>query len=372
MDDFFFSLHTRINFGVGVVEQVGMECTDLGASKVLLVTDSGVEGAGLLEPVLDSLRDADIEVEVFKDVFSNPTVENVEQAAELGWSAGCEAIVAVGGGSPIDTAKGAACLVKLGGRPLDYEGWEEIPGEPLPIVAVPTTAGTGSEVSVWAVITAEDHRKTVIGSTKIAPTVALLDPEMTYTLPRHLTAYTGLDALTHAIEAYTSSRSNPMSDALAISAVERIGRSFRRTLESPRDEQARSEMLVASTMAAMAFNSADLGAVHCMSEAVGAQYGIHHGLANAIVLTTVMAYNAPAVSRKYADIAHALGAEHDDGVKAVEALTEDLELPSLADVGVEEEDLDELVRLAAENVALSTNPRPVTEEDFRELFREAM
>jgi alcohol dehydrogenase len=305
--EFNFSLATRIRFGVALVNQVGSEITALGAHKPLVVTDPGVAEAGLLEPVLGSLRTAGVASAVFQEVASNPTAENAEQAAAMARAEGCDAVVAVGGGSPMDTAKGAAVVAALGGQVSDYEGWDEVPAQPLPVVAIPTTAGTGSEVSSWAVISdVEDHRKMLIGSTRIAPVVALLDPAMTYTLPASLTAYTGIDALTHAIEAYTATLSNPISDALAIAAVARIGRAFLRVVEDPRDRDARSDMLLASTMAAAAFNSADLGAVHCMSEALGGLYDIHHGLANAILLVDVMAFNAPAVLDEYAEIARAL------------------------------------------------------------------
>jgi alcohol dehydrogenase len=224
-------------------------------------------------------------------------------------------------------------------------------------------------VSYWAVITIEaDHRKMVVGSPRIAPVVAVLDPLMTYTLPVDLTAYTGLDALTHAIEAFTSTMSNPISDALAITAVEKIGRSFLKAIESPENEGARSDMLLASTMAALAFNSADLGAVHCLSEALGGMMDVHHGLANAIFLAPVMEFNSPAVAGKYDCLARALGPR--DAVSAVRNMVEPLCLPSLRELGVREEDLPRLAKMASQNISVPSNPRQVTEEDFSRLLRQ--
>jgi alcohol dehydrogenase len=369
---FSFALGTRIRLELGGVRHVGDECLALGARSVLLVTDPGVVAAGLVEPVLTALQTAGVSASVFQQVDSNPTAENVERAAVQAQIDECTVLVAVGGGSPLDTAKGAAILAVLGGRVGDYEGWDLVPGQPLPVVAIPTTAGTGSEVSFWAVIGDADHRKMSLGSPRLAPRVALLDPELTYTLPPHLTAYTGLDALTHAIEAYTALSSNPVSDALAIAAVERIGRDLMTAVHTPRDESARSSLLVASTMAAAAFNCSDLGAVHCMSEAVGALHNIHHGLANAILLAHVMAFNEPAVLVKYSEVARALGKPGWSAVEAVRGLVDGLGVPSLANVGVHEEDLPALARLAVRHPCLPGNPRLITDEDFRSLFREAM
>jgi alcohol dehydrogenase len=369
---FSFSLGTRVRFELGAARHVGQECRALGARAVLVVTDAGVLEAGLVEPVLASLRGVGIAASVFQHVHSNPLAEDSEHAAAQARAGDCTALLAIGGGSALDAAKGAAILVALGGRLADYEGWDLLPGQPLPVVAIPTTAGTGSEVSFWAVIGGADGRKMGLGSTRLAPPVALLDPELTYSLPPSLTAYTGFDALTHAIEAYTATSSNPFSQALAIAAVERIGRNLSTAVRTPRDAAARSSLLIASTMAAAAFNCSDLGAVHCMSETVGGFYNLHHGLANAILLAPVMAFNEPAVPGKYAEIAHALGHPGGNAVQAVQEMAEALGVPSLAATGVREADVPVLAAMAAKHACVPGNPRRITEGDFELLFRESL
>lgn len=369
--DFNFSLATRIRFGLYSIQHLGNELLQLGVKKILIVSDPGVVRAGLVQYAIDSIKAAGIAYTIYQEVASNPSDENAELAGQLARQQGCEAIVAIGGGSAMDAAKGAAIIATHGGHIQDYEGWETIPRNLIPMIAIPTTAGTGSEVSYWAVITStNEHRKMLIGSPKIAPSLALLDPVLTYSLPPDLTAYTGIDALTHAIEAYTSTASNPISDALAIAAIQKIGASLLRAINNPRDEEARSNMLLASTMAAVAFNSADLGAVHCISEALGGMYDIHHGLANAIVLMAVMEYNAPVVSDKYAEIAFALGRKDGDAVNAVAQLIQPLNIPRLHEVGVRREDLPHLARLAAQNISVPSNPRPINEEGFLKLLME--
>jgi alcohol dehydrogenase len=367
--DFNFSLATRICFGLESINNLGKELKDLAMSKVLIVTDAGIVRAGIVQLAINSLNSSGISHTTFQDVASNPTTENSEQAGLVARMEQCDAIIAIGGGSAIDAAKGAAIIAICNGRISDYEGWENIPKQPLPIIAIPTTAGTGSEVSYWAVISnSAEHRKMLIGSPKIAPSFALLDPTLTYSLPPNLTAYTGIDALTHAIEAYTSTASNPISDALALSAIERIGKSLLKAVESPTDEEARSNMLIASTMAAAAFNSADLGAVHCISEALGGLYDVHHGLANAVVLLAVMEYNAPAVTEKYSNIAFALGAKDGDAVRAVSNLIQPLNIPRLRELGVRQEDLPGIASLAAQNISVPSNPREINEENFLKLL----
>lgn len=337
--------------------------------QVLIVTDPGIIHAGIVQLAIDSLNSSGISHITFQDVASNPTAENSEQAGLIARMEQCDAIVAIGGGSAIDAAKGAAIIAVCDGLISEYEGWKNIPKQPLPIIAIPTTAGTGSEVSYWAVISnSAEHRKMLIGSPKIAPCIAWLDPTLTYSLPPNLTAYTGIDALTHAIEAYTSTASNPISDALALAAIEKIGQFLLKAVESPKDEEARSNMLLASTMAAAAFNSADLGAVHCISEALGGLYDIHHGLANAVVLLAVMAYNAPAVPEKYMNIAFALGAKDGDAVHAVSNLLQPMNVPRLRELGIRQEDLPTIASLAAQNISVPSNPREIHEENFLDLL----
>jgi alcohol dehydrogenase class IV len=369
---FDFHLSTRISFGIGAARSAGKELASNGVKMALIVTDAGILGADILHPIEKSLDDAHIRYKVFSDVASNPTAENIHKGAALMASGGYEAILAIGGGSSLDTAKGIVASVALGGNILDHEGWVEIPGSPPPILAIPTTAGTGSEVSLWAVVSdVKTHRKIAIGSTKIAPILAILDPEMTYSLPKHLTAYTGLDALTHAIEAYTSKLANPLSDGLAFAAIKHIGSSLIRAYQSPRDKTARSNMLVASAMAAMAFNMADLGAAHSIAEAIGGLYNLHHGLACGASLPDVIAYNTVAAPEKFADIALALGRQDGDAYAAITHLTSSMEIPMLNQTGIRKEDVAWLAKSAAENIATPNNPRSISEDDFLQIFTRA-
>ncbi len=367
--EFQFSLTTRIRFGINCIKSLGKELREQNIQKILIITDPGIVRAGIIQIAIDSISSNGIHHILYQEVSPNPTSENAETAGQIARKEHCEAIVALGGGSAIDAAKGAAIIATSNGRISEYEGWDVIQTRPLPIIAIPTTAGTGSEVSYWAVITSPmEHRKMLIGSQKIAPRLALLDPTLTYSLPPDLTAYTGIDALTHAIEAYTSTMSNPISDIFALAAIERIGRFLLKAIESPCDEMARSNMLLASTMAAASFNSADLGAVHCISEALGGMYDIHHGLANAIALVAVMEYNAPAVPDKFQQIASALGAMDGDAVEAVTHLMKPIKIPKLREIGVRQEDLPSIARLAGQNISVPSNPRVIQEEDFLQLL----
>ncbi len=367
---FDFSLSTRISFGVGAAQAAGKELAKIGIKKTLIVTDPGILGTGIIQSIEKSLEEAHVRSQVFSNVASNPTAENIHEGAALMASGKFEAILAIGGGSPLDTAKGIAAAGVLGGNILDHEGWLEIAGNPPPIVAIPTTAGTGSEISLWAVISdVKTHRKIAIGSPKIAPRLAILDAEMTYSLPKHLTAYTGLDALTHAIEAYTSKLANPLSDGLAYAAIKHIGASLVKAYNLPKDQTARSNMLVASAMAAMAFNMADLGAVHSIAEAIGGLYNVHHGLACGSALPEVVAYNKQAAPEKFADIGRALGRPDGDAYAAISALNQTMNVPPLNKLGVKKEDVAWLAKSAIENIATPNNPRPISEEDFLAIFK---
>ncbi len=366
---FDFSLATRILFGLGEVKNVGIELSKLGANRVLIISDEGVIKAGIIQPILSSIKELSLPTSIFSDVKSNPISDNVDQAASLIKSDACNVIVAVGGGSSLDTAKAASIVATNGGKTNDYDGWVEPKTDPLPIIAIPTTAGTGSEVSNWAVISdPKSHRKSAIGGFKMAPRLAILDPELTFSLPSSLTAYTGLDALTHAIEAYTSRLANPLSDGLALSAISMIGNSLLSAYQSPRDEKARSNMLVASSMAAIAFNMADLGAVHSVGEAIGGEYNLHHGLACGSALPAVVAFNMPAAPQKYADVAHALGRQDGDAYTAVKQITKVLNIPSLKEIGIIQEDIPRLAKAAFDNIATPNNARTVSVEDFSNLL----
>lgn len=379
-----FALHlpTHIEFGMGVVQQLGSRVNQLDGSNVLFVTDHGVLRAGLLRDLQNSLEQKGIAYAVFDEVEPNPKEETVMRGVRFAKERGSDILVAVGGGSVIDTAKAMGILQTQGGKLADYAGWNKINAPSMPVIAIPTTAGTGSEVTFWTVITdGENETKFSIGSSLIAPRFALVDPVMTRTLPAPLTSSTGMDALTHAVEAYTSAKANPVTDALALDAIRLIAQNIRKATFQGNDMEARSRMMLASLMAGIAFDNADLGAVHCMSEAVGGMYNSPHGATNAYLLPFVMEYNALVCEEKMAKIADAMGvnisgksrrASARSAVQAVKELCADLRMPTLKAFGVQKDRLPELARRAAENVSVEGNPREMDEDDFLFLFRKAL
>ncbi|MBU2602367.1 MAG: iron-containing alcohol dehydrogenase [Actinobacteria bacterium] len=378
---FSFQLPTRIEFGNGVSRNVGTEAVALGGTRVLVVTDAGLRAAGLVDPVVADLEAAGLSAVIFDDVAPNPRDTSVAAGAELAAAEGADLLVAVGGGSPMDTAKGIGVIQANGGSIADYEGLDAVSKPITPLIAVPTTAGTGSEVTFWSVITDTARSfKMSVGSPLIAPRVALVDPELTLGLPAALTASTGMDALTHAIEGYTATLSEPLTDSLALTAVELIAGSLRRAYANGADVDARYDMMLASLLAGVAFGNSDIGGVHCMAEAIGGLYDTPHGVANAIYLPVVMEYNSVAVPQKFARLAAALGEDVSGlgtaqaakrAAAAVRELADDLRIPSAAEVGVDPKDFDRLAAAAAVNVSVGSNPRAAAECDFRELYRVA-
>ena len=381
MKSFSFQLPTRIEFGHGVSAAAGEEARAAGGTRALVVTDPGVEAAGLVEPVVARLADAGLSTVVFDDVAPNPRDTSVDHGAEVVRAEGCDVLVAVGGGSPMDTAKAIGVVATQGGRAQDYEGYGKVERPSMPLIAVPTTSGTGSEVTFWAVITDSARSfKMTMGSAYCAPRVALVDPDLTVGLPADITAYTGIDALTHAIEGYTATLSQPLSDSLSVTAIRLVGQSLRRACADGADRDARSGMSLASLIAGVAFGNSDTAAVHCMGEAIGGLYDTPHGLAMAVYLPVVAEYNVMAAPEKFAVVAEALG-EDVSGLSPLEAarrapvairkLAEDLGIPTAAEVGVRREDHAQLARMASVNVAVESNPRTVTERDFLCLFETA-
>lgn len=378
-----FYLGTRVVFGCGVVAEVGGLIQErFGVRSVYIVTDPGVRRAGLLKKVEDSLNTAGIHYSVFEEVLPNPTIENVEAGLTV-LPGDCGVIVAVGGGSPIDVAKAIAVVATNGGSIKDYEGMNKVKKPKLPVVAVPTTAGTGSEVTASAVITDRTRqRKMAIISQFIPPELAVVDPLLTVSIPPALTASTGMDALTHAIEAYVSRAAMPMTDALALYSIRLIGKNLRRAVFCGGDLSARENMMMASLMAGAAFANARLGLVHAMAHPLGGVFNMPHGVANAILLPYVMRFNALASPAKFKDIAEALGervdclSEREAALKAVEAvvkLASDIGIPrSLKEVNISEEQIKKLVEETMVSGNVRVNPRQVTEEDVERLYREAI
>jgi alcohol dehydrogenase len=377
LNSFSFELPTKIEYGVGAARGLVDAVKKRNAGKLLLITDKGIVSSGLLEKITGSLKAHKMNWKVFDNVEPNPKDYNVQQGAEIARRFGADCLVALGGGSPIDCAKAIAVLAFQGGAVRDYEGRDKIGADVLPLVAVPTTAGTGSEVTFSSVITDSSEKfKFSIKDPKIAPKVALVDPEMTLTMPPELTASTGMDALTHAIEAFSAKVSEPIADSAALYAIELIARYLRIAVSESHNLEARAGMLLGSLLAGIAFSHADVAAVHCVAEALGGKYDAAHGVCNAIVLPAVMAYNMEYCKERYARIAAAMGlaVENVDqgaerAVEAVKKLASDIHLPGFNSLGVKEKDLEELAVNAFRNGSNIDNPRPMKKEDYLNLFQ---
>lgn len=377
LNSFSFELPTKIEYGVGAAKSLADVIKNKNFKSPLLVTDEGVLRSGVLKRVSDTLDAHHLKWEVFDRVEPNPKDYNVEEGTETARRLGADCLVAIGGGSPIDCAKAIAVVARQGGAVRDYEGPGKIGSDVLPLIAIPTTAGTGSEVTFSSVITDSGEKfKFSIKDPKIAPRVALIDPEMTLTMPPALTAATGMDALTHAIEAFTARASEPLADAAALYAIELIGTYLKSAVADGDNLEARAGMLLGSVLAGIAFSHSDVAAVHCVAEALGGKYDAAHGVCNAVVLPAVMQYNMEYCKEQYARIAVALGLTCetiDEGarqaVAAVQQLAEDVRLPEFATLGVQEDDLEELAANSFKNGSNIDNPRPMSKEDYLNLFR---
>jgi len=370
---------TRIVHGPGAIARLGAEIGALGVTRPLLVTDKGVAAAGLVERALEHLDG----VVVFDDVYANPDIALVGRASALYRDEGCDGLVALGGGSSIDTAKSVGVEVANGGSIADYEyGHTPIATRIPPLVAVPTTSGTGSEVTLWAVITDPERKiKFNVGGTPlIGPHVALVDPELTLGLPPAVTAATGMDALSHGIECYTCDYNQPFNDAVALQAIELAGRWLRRAYEEGRDLGARTMMAHAATFGGMAYGTESAGAAHAMSQSAGGVHDCPHGALTARVLGPVCEFNAPAAPERYARIASALGVETDRmdsreaamaGVDELYRLTDDVGIPTMEELGFSEEEIPMLARIAFEDPQTIGNPRDVDAAGYEEIYRNA-
>ena len=371
---------TRIVHGPGSIARLGELAAELGMQRPLLVTDRGVEAAGLAARALEHLP----EPALFADVFPNPDLELVARAADAYREERCDGLVALGGGSSMDTAKAVGVVARHGGAIVDYEyGHEPIAERIPPLVAIPTTAGTGSEVTLWAVIT--DHERAIkfnVGGTPlIGAHVALLDPELTLGLPPAVTAATGLDALSHGVECYTCDYNQPFNDAVALQAIELVARWLRTAVQDGSNLEARTWMAHAALLGGMAYGTESAGAAHAMSQSAGGVHDCPHGALTARVLVPVMAYNAHARPERHARIAQALGVDTGGlepleaalaGVEALRALTEDVGIPTMTELGFSEDEIPLLGRIALEDPQTVGNARPIDDAaTYEELYRQA-
>lgn len=379
--NFEFVLPTRIVYGTGCIKNLPDEIRQMKHERPLIITDKGLIAAGIVKHITDILEEANIEYEIFDGIQPNPRDTTVMEAAKFAEEKNIDMLIAIGGGSSMDTAKAIGVILKEGGEIGDYEGLGKVSQPITDLVAIPTTVGTGSEVTFWSVITdTKRHFKMSVGSPLIAARLALVDPNLVETLPPSIVAATGMDALTHAIEGYTGKLSEPITDACGIYAIEMIGKNIRNAVYNS-DPDARGKLLLGSLIAGMCFGNSDIAGVHCMGEAMGGLYDLPHGISMAIMLPYVMEYNCVACIDKYIRIAKALGenveglSERDAAYKAVEAvrkLNEDLAIPTLSEVNVKAEDIPELAERSAVNVSVDSNPRRAGKEDFRKIFEAAM
>jgi len=374
----------KVIFGTGVATKLGDELRDRKLKRALLVADEGIRKSGVLDDIKKSLKNAEIGFEIFSEVRPNSGDKIVERGAQIAKKESCDVIVGVGGGSSMDTAKAIAAMVTNEGLIKDYEGLNKIKELPLPIVAVPTTAGTGSEVTLWAVITDEEQRRKMgIGSAMLIPTFAIDDPLLTVSMPPSVSAATGMDALTHAIESYVNTATQPISECLALEAIRLIGKNLRPAVARGENIKARYNMLLASLMAGLAFHHTRLGNCHALAMPLGGgKWQIPHGIVNAILLPHVMEFNLIGNLEKFALIAQTMGRRMDgislketaeEAVKAVKELSEDIGiLQGLGEFGVKEKDLPEVAQEAIKSGNVTVNPRRTNIHDLVNICKKAL
>ena len=378
------SLPNSLIFGVGAIGTIADKVKEFGKGKILIITDKGVVDAGLLEKVLIPLGQAGLKAYIFDQIEPNPRDHTVIKAFEFAKEIECGIIIGLGGGSPIDAAKAVGVLMTNPGPIQDYLRGTVLKNSPPPLIAIPTTSGSGSEVTQFSVVVdTERSFKAGIASPLLIPKVAIVDPSFMESMPPSLSAATGMDALTHAIEAFVSVNSQPLSDGLALQAIRLIGAFLRPSVANGSNKEARSQMAIASTLAGIAFSNAGVGLVHAMAHPLGGRFDVPHGIANAILLPSIMRFNLIARLEKYGQVAQALG-EKVEGLSAVDAgkksvgaisqLSADIGIPGcLGDVNVKAEGLPQMSADAMNmKRAISANPRVVSQEEIEKLYREAI
>jgi alcohol dehydrogenase class IV len=370
-------------FGNGARHYAGRYVKNFGAKNVLLVTDEGIRKTGIIEEIGADLTESGVSFEIFSEVMPNPRAENVMQGAEIFRQAGCSALVAVGGGSVIDCAKGIG-IVSSNKRPItEFEGVDKVIIPPPPLICIPTTAGSSADVSQFAIINDTQRKvKIAIISKTLVPDVALIDPETLLTLPRNLTAYTGLDVLTHAIEAYVSNASSPLTDLHALEAVRLVAGNLEMTVEHPCDLSLRGEMMLASLNAGLAFSNASLGAVHAMAHSLGGYLDLPHGECNALLLETVITYNYSSAPDRYDSIGEAMGCpvytvpqKERAGMICTEIHRLRTALgvgQTLGALGVKKEVIPLLAEQAMHDVCMATNPKNPMKSEIEVLYESAL
>lgn len=370
-------------FGVGALGLAGNYAHNLGARKVLLVSDPGVMEAGWTDKVAGSLTKSAVDYHIFADVTPNPNDAEVQKGAEIYEKEKCDVIVVVGGGSPLDCAKGIGILSSNGGNIKDYEGVDLVP-EPLPpLVCIPTTAGTSADVSQFAIIKDLERKvKFAIISKAVVPDTALIDPETTTTMDPYLTACTGMDALTHAVEAYVSNAASPITDLHALEAIRLVSLYLHDVLKNPEDLQLRTALMLGSLEAGMAFSNASLGMVHAMAHSLGGYLDLPHGECNAVLLEHVIKFNYESAHQRYNKIGEAMGLrlENLSSSEKMDRITEEIRRlrtgagidRKLSEMGVKKECLKELAAFAFNDPCMATNPVYPDLEEIEQVYERAL
>ena len=383
IDPFRMSAVPRVRFGRGEAASIGDEAKSLNMTRPMLLADPGLSGAGVLGPVTDGLDAAGVEYRLYEDVEPNPSDPSITRAQAFYEANDCSGIIAVGGGSAIDTAKAMGALLTNGGKISDYYGADTVEKSIPPFITVPTTAGTGSEVTRASIITdIERGTKSSIHSDALYADVAVVDSSLLATLPKFFAAGALMDALTHAVESLGSPRANPWTQALCFQAIGLIGRNARRFVADPSDPGAADPLALAACLAGASFTNTGLGIVHGLTHPVFNFFGGHHGTTNGILLAPVMRFNLPAMRDTYARLAPLL-ANPEEGaddaqdaelaIERVRALADNIDIPeSLAAVGAKEEYLDRMAHEAAASTTVATNPVPADPEDMKRIYLELL
>jgi alcohol dehydrogenase len=375
-----FRLPTRTHIAPGCLAELPDIVSSLAAGRVMLVVDAGLQSTAWPQQAVAGLRSLGVDTEIFDQVEANPTTDTVERIAELVREKGIELVVGLGGGSVLDAAKAAAMVAPNAGPVERYEGKNRYSAAPLPMVAIPTTCGTGSEVTWVSVLSHRPTRSKIsVKGEAMYPDQALVDAELLATLPSHLVAWTGIDALTHALEATTCTAANPVSDALAEAAISLLLRFLPRAANDiAGDAEAREAVMRASTLAGISFGSADVAGVHCLSETVGGLYDVAHGLANAILLTPVLRYHQRFIEERLAALNRCclepesrevpVGEGADQFLSRLEELSRELAVPPFSSFEIAPDDYPEIAERAAGNGSNSSNPQPMAAPQYLELL----
>lgn len=369
--------------GFGSAKKIGEQIALTGRKKAFIVTDKGLSETGIPETITNYIKEAGFEAVVWDNTCANPTDVNVHEGVKAFQENECDLIISLGGGSPHDCAKGIKLVVDNGGKINDYEGIDKSTKSVTPLIAINTTAGTASEITRFCIITDTARKvKMAIVDWRTTPTASINDPELMVAMPASLTAATGMDALTHAVEAYVSTIATPVTDCAAIKAIELVSQWLQKAVEDGNDMEARNQMTYAELLAGMAFNNASLGYVHAMAHQLGGFYDLPHGVCNAILLPHVCEFNLDAKLERFADIAKALGENikgltSEEGAKkgivAIKRLSQVINIPAnLAELGVKEEDLEIMATNAMKDACSFTNPKTATLEDVVGVYKNAL